>query len=121
MKLTPEEVRALAEKAPSMAAGLSPALAGSNKGGLRLTETGLSGAAALARLREMAELVVSTPLGDTLYALSRTIRLSRDSAAKLIERIDRGDDPQEIMSFVHAALSDSRSEDVEGRRRDDGA
>jgi hypothetical protein len=47
--------------------------------------------------------------------------LSRDSAAEVIERIDRGDDAQEILRFVYSALRGSRPEVDQTRRQDDGA
>jgi len=47
--------------------------------------------------------------------------LSPEAATELIERIDRGEDPQEIVSFAYDALRGARSEDAQASRRDDGA
>jgi len=121
MRLTPEELRALAEKAPLLTCGLNPTLGGSTNDGPFLIETDLAGTAALVLLRETADLVVSTPVGDTLDAFARTIRMSRDTAAELIERIDRGDDPQEIMSFAYRALRGNSTDDIDARHPDERA
>jgi len=121
MRLTPEELSALAQEAPILTSGLNPTPGESTNDGPFLIETDLGGTAALVLLRETAELVVSTPVGDTLDTFVRTIRMSRDTAAELIERIDRGDDPQEILSFAYSALRGNRADDIDARHRDDGA
>ena len=118
MKLTPEELRALVQQAPSLAAGLSTPPGLGTNAGTYLIDVDLPDTAALEFLRESAELVVSTRPGDTLDAVVRSTRLSRDTAAEVIERIDRGDDPQEIMSFVHGALRRGRSDGNEAPPRD---